>query len=220
MDAVTARRRWRLAAEFLLLFFGAVGGYAAVHPPGTPLLPLLLLTPAVLWYLAGPARLGREELVGVRRLRGALRRPVLLWAGVAVVAVATIALVDPGRLFDLPRERPLLWAAVVVAYPLLSVYPQELIFRGFLLHRYAPVLGEGRRAAAASAAAFGFAHVIYGNVWSVVLTTAGGWLFARRYQRTRSMAVVTVEHALYGVLAFTVGPADLFYDDGTGATVG
>ena len=39
----------------------------------------------------------------------------------------------------------------------------------------------------------------------------GGWLFARRYQRTRSLLTVSVEHALYGVLIFTIGLGDLFY---------
>jgi hypothetical protein len=33
----------------------------------------------------------------------------------------------------------------------------------------------------------------------------GGWLFARRYQHTRSLLTVSVEHALEGVLIFTVG---------------
>jgi hypothetical protein len=34
--------------------------------------------------------------------------------------------------------------------------------------------------------------------------------FARRYQRSRSLRAAA-EHALYGVLAFTVGLGDLFY---------
>jgi hypothetical protein len=42
----------------------------------------------------------------------------------------------------------------------------------------------------------------------VLLTLAGGWLFARRFQRTRSLLVASVEH---GVLAFTIGLGDLFY---------
>jgi hypothetical protein len=44
-----------------------------------------------------------------------------------------------------------------------------------------------------------------------VLTLIGGWLFARRYQRTRSLLAASVEHALYGVLAFTVGLGALFH---------
>ena len=122
-----------------------------------------------------------------------------------------IAVLAPDWLFNLPRQQPLIWAAVVVFYPLVSVYPQEVLFRAFLLYRYRPVFGDGVGAALASAVAFGFAHLLFRNVLSVVLTLVGGWLFARRYQRTRSLLVVSVEHALYGVLAFTVGLSALFY---------
>lgn len=48
-----------------------------------------------------------------------------------------------------------MWALVIVLYPILSVYPQELIFRAFLFHRYAPLFGNGVGLVAASAAAFG-----------------------------------------------------------------
>jgi membrane protease YdiL (CAAX protease family) len=98
-----------------------------------------------------------------------------------------------------------------VFYPLLSVYPQELLYRSFLLHRYRPVFGDGTGAAAASAVAFGCAHLMFHNVLSVLLTLVGGWLFARRYQRSRSLLTASVEHALYGVLAFTIGLGALFY---------
>ncbi len=210
------RRRW-LLAEYLLLFYGLVGGYALASPPGSPILPLLLLAPPALHYLRRRAGLGRRVLLGLRGLRGDLVRIVALWAAVAALTVAVIAATDPGRLFHLPREEPLLWAAIVVLYPLLSVYPQELIFRGFLQHRYAPAFGDGAGVAAAGAVAFGFAHIIFGSWLSVLLTVLGGWLFARRYQRTGSLMAAAVEHALYGILAFTVGLDQLFYDDGTGS---
>jgi membrane protease YdiL (CAAX protease family) len=134
-----------------------------------------------------------------------------VWAVASVVAVAGVALVVPGRLLDMPRNDTALWLAVVLLYPLLSVYPQELVYRAFLLHRYAPLLGTGRFAAAVSAVAFGFAHLLFGNAFAVVTTVVGGWLFARRYQRTRSLLATSVEHALYGVTIFTVGLGRLFY---------
>ncbi|MEV0717803.1 hypothetical protein [Asanoa sp. NPDC050611] len=49
----------------------------------------------------------------------------------------------------------------------------------------------------------------------MLLTPAGGWLFARRYQRTRSLLVASVEHSRSGVLAFTIGLGDLFYHGAT-----
>lgn len=81
-------------------------------------------------------------------------------------------------LFAFPREDPLIWALVMVLYPLLSVYPQELIFRGFVFHRYATVFGDGARMAAASAVAFGLVHIAFGRWMSVAMTIgcpARGW---------------------------------------------
>jgi uncharacterized protein len=200
-----------LAAEFLALFFGIVGAYALAGSPGSPI-PLLLLGAAGAYvYLRRSRAFERRDLTRGSAVPPALPAILVGWAVAAVAAVVVLAVSRPEQLFDLPREEPLLWGLVVVFYPLFSVYPQELIYRAFLLHRYTPVLGTGLWAAAASAVAFGFAHVIFGNVLSVLLTLAGGWLFARRYQKTRSLLAVSVEHALYGVLAFTVGLGDLFY---------
>ena len=204
-------RQRRLAAEYLLVFFGLVGGYLAVRPPGGPVPPLILAAGAALVYLRRQPGFDRRDLLRAAAVRPALPGILLLWAAVSLVMVAGVAVFTPERLFDMPRQRTALWAAIVVLYPLLSVYPQELLFRAFLLHRYAGVAGAGRVAAAASAAAFGFGHLLFGNVLAVVATLAGGWLFARRYQRTRSLLAVCVEHSLYGLTLFTVGLGDFFY---------
>lgn len=84
------------------------------------------------------------------------------------------------------------------------------------MHRYGPAFGNGVANVAASAAAFGYAHIIFGTAIAVVLTVVAGWVFARRYQRTRSLLTASVEHALYGVLAFTAGLGDLFYHGAAG----
>ncbi|MDQ7910234.1 CPBP family glutamic-type intramembrane protease [Phytohabitans sp. ZYX-F-186] len=205
-----ATRVW-LAAEFLALFFGVVGAYALAGSPGSPIPFLLVGAVAAYVYLRRQPGFERRDLTRAAAVPPALPAILAGWAVAAVVGVVVLAVARPEQLLDLPREEPLLWGLVAVFYPLLSVYPQELIYRAFLLHRYAPLLGTGAGAATASAAAFGFAHVIFGNVLSVLLTLAGGWLFARRYQKSRSLLAASVEHALYGVLAFTIGFGDLFY---------
>lgn len=204
-------RRVRLLVEYLVLFIGVAGVFALVRIPGGPIPLLVVLGPAAWWYLRRQPDFDRRDLGRPEALRPALPSVLTLWSVAAVAAVAILAVAAPHRLFDLPRTSPLLWALIVVLYPLVSVYPQELLFRAFLLYRYAPVFGTGWRATAASAVAFGFAHLLFRNVISVALTLVGGWLFARRYQRTRSLVTVSVEHALYGVLAFTVGLGALFY---------
>ncbi len=215
-DAVPACRRLRLAVEYLALFFGVVGVYAALDSPGSPIPFLLLLGAAAGWYLMRQPDFDRGDLWRAHALRSALPSILVLSAAVAVLMVAAVAVWDPDRLFRLPREAPAVWILVALLYPLLSVYPQELLFRAFLMHRYRPVFGDGVATVAASAAAFGFAHIIFGTVASVALTLAAGWMFARRYQRTRSLLAAAVEHAIYGVLAFTVGLGDLFYHGASG----
>ncbi|GAB3855771.1 type II CAAX prenyl endopeptidase Rce1 family protein [Dactylosporangium cerinum] len=203
--------RARLAVEHILLFYVLVAAYALADPPGGPIPVLVVLAVAAAVYLRRQDTFDRRDLWRPEALRGAWRPALLLWCGTAAAMTGLIAWLAPDRLFELPRERPLLWAAIAVFYPLLSVYPQELLFRAYLLHRYAPLFPGPRSAALAGAAAFGFAHVIFGNVLAVALTLAGGWLFSRRYQRTRSLFVASVEHAAYGLLIFTVGLGGSFY---------
>lgn len=201
----------RRLVEFLLLFVAVPTVLGVVRIPGGPIPLLVLLAPFAFWYLWRRPDLDRRDLWRAEGVRPALPAILGLWVVAAVVGAVVLAVFLPGWLLVLPRQQPLLWALVVVFYPLLSVYPQELLFRAFLLYRYAPVFGTGTRAAAASAVSFGLAHLMFHNVWSVALTLVGGWLFARRYQRTRSLLTVCVEHALYGVLAFTIGLGALFY---------
>ena len=213
---VSAGRRLWLAFEYLFLFFGVVGGYALLGSPGSPIPFLLLLGVAAWLYLRRQSTFDRGDLWRARALRSALPSILALSAAVAVLMVVAVAMRDTDRLFRLPREAPLTWILVATLYPLLSVYPQEVLFRAFLMHRYRPTFGNGAAAAAASAAAFGYAHIIYGSALSVVLTVVAGWMFARRYQRTRSLLTTSVEHAVYGVLAFTVGLGSLFYHGAAG----
>jgi hypothetical protein len=203
--------RVQLAAEFTGLFFVLVALYAVASPPGGPIPVLVVLAVAAAVYLRRQDGFDRRDLWRPEALRDVWRPALALWCATAAAMTGLVAWLTPDRLFELPRERPLLWAAIVVFYPLVSVYPQELLFRAFQLYRYQPLFPDPRWAALAGAAAFGFAHIIFGNVLAVVLTLAGGWLFARRYQRTRSLFVVSVEHAAYGLLIFTVGLGSSFY---------
>ena len=98
-----------------------------------------------------------------------------------------------------------------MVYPILSVYPQELVFRAFLLHRYRPIFGDGALAVAASGIAFAFVHVVYANWLALLLSLPAGILLAVTYRRTRSLAACTLEHAAYGLIALTLGLGRFFF---------
>jgi membrane protease YdiL (CAAX protease family) len=120
-------------------------------------------------------------------------------------------LLMPAQFMAFPLERTQIWAGVMILYPLLSVWPQEIIYRSFLFHRYEDAAGGACPAALLSALSFGFMHVLFANVVAVALTAIGGLLFASTYRRSRSLALVCIEHALYGCLVFTAGLGIYFY---------
>ena len=138
--------------------------------------------------------------------------PVLLRDAVLLVILGIAAWQwKPELLFSLVKRSPVLWAAIMVLYPVLSVYPQEILFRAYFLQRCAPLFGKGWLVIAASALAFGFVHIIFGNWISVVLSTIGGVLFALTYLQSGSLLLACIEHALFGNFIFTIGLGQFFY---------
>jgi membrane protease YdiL (CAAX protease family) len=208
---VPSARKVYLLAEFVVLFFGTIAAFAAFGRGVSPIPFLVVLGVGSVVYLMRQKGFDRRDLWRSEAVRAQLRPMLLLWVAAAAVAVAAVAILLPDDLFGLPLNEPVLWAIIAVAYPLLSVYPQELIFRSFLFHRYQAVFGTGAGIIVASGAAFGFAHIIFGNWFAVVATTVGGLLFASRYARSRSLLAVSIEHGLYGVLIFTVGLGQFVY---------
>ena len=122
----------------------------------------------------------------------------------------------PQLFLVLLRRRPWLWAAIMVGYPLFSVYPQGLIYRAFFFHRYRRLfalnpMAQSRIMILLSAATFALMHIVFHNWIALALTFPGGILFAVRHRNTRSLCVSSLEHALYGCFLFTVGLGQFFY---------
>ena len=203
--------RARLAVEFLLLFVALPLLWAAGRP-ALPLLPTLWIFSlgclAVLLFDRGFDRraLWNAERAGRRMARAA--RPFLLLAPVLALG---LLILEPERLFAFVRQRPLLWALVMVLYPVLSAYPQGIIYRVFVFHRYRDLFPGRRALIAASATAFALVHLIFHNAIAPPLSLVGGLLFAWTYERTRSSLVATFQHALFGCFLFTVGWGWYFY---------
>jgi uncharacterized protein len=126
-----------------------------------------------------------------------------IWLGVRRFA--------PQLEWSLVRPHPVFWAVVMLAYPVVSVYPQGLLYRAFFFERYAGLFPNKWAMILASASVFSFLHIIFRNWLAVDLTFAGGLLFAARYAKTDSLATSSFEHALYGCWLFTVGLGQYFY---------
>jgi len=201
-------RGFILLIEFLLLFAGA------------PLLILQLrdrwLTLGLLWAGAAGALLydrksNHDVIQAARPVPHNIKNILLRFAVLAPILTAVTWMAVPGWFLSFPRERPGLWLLVMILYPVLSVWPQEMIYRAFIYRRYAPLFGTRSGYILASALAFGYMHIIFVNTIAVVLSALGGLLFARNYSRNGSLVLVFIEHALYGCLIFTIGLGKFFF---------
>ncbi len=171
-----------------------------------------------LWNLrAGIREIPRILLIFVP-LAGVLS--LLIWflqPGSSLVAEAAeyglmLPTLDPNAAWlHLPRERPELWVAIMVLYPIFSVWPQEVIYRAFFHHRYEPILRAPTTRIIVGGAVFGFMHVVFLNWLAPAMTFVGGLLFAWTYERSKSLVGVTIEHALWGCYVFTIGIGWYFF---------
>ena len=216
---VSVMPRSLLVLEFLLLFIALPLAYR-LSPVRIPALPLLWgVTAYAAWQLFRDPNFSRSHLwkaASIAPHLGAILAvfvvaAFLLWLGVHRFA--------PRLEWNFVRNNPGFWAVVMIAYPVLSVYPQGLIYRAFFFERYGTLFSGRWTMILASAVAFAFMHIIFRNSLAVALTFAGGLLFAARYAETGSLATSSFEHALYGCWLFTIGLGQYFYH-GTISTVG
>ncbi|WP_248323054.1 CPBP family intramembrane glutamic endopeptidase [Caballeronia sp. Sq4a] len=200
-----------LWAEFIALYAG-LPIFILITRRTAVLIAVIWLAPLFIHYFQRRRRPSvYENDWNWRGFRAGLRAVGLRFAVLASLVVLAVWHFTPHALLSLPRAHPGMWLLVILLYPVLSVWPQELIFRSFLLHRYKPLFGVNRGYIAASALAFGYAHLIFLNWVAPAMTAVGGALFAATYRDRRSLALACFEHALYGCLVFTVGLGQYFY---------
>ena len=211
----------RLVSWLVLFSFALVPLLLVVWGARLRPLPLHLL---ILLAVGGLALLGTRRKFSPRRLwarpppgwwRGPFLRAVIL----ALAATVYVLAREPGAAFSLLIDRPRLWLAIMILYPLLSVLPQEILFRICLMdilettpsgrarQAWIPILG--------SALLFGWAHVIYAGYTAMLSTwlagLALGWNYHRNRYRPGAVWPLLLEHSLYGQIIFSTGLGHYFY---------
>jgi membrane protease YdiL (CAAX protease family) len=198
------KSRTFLTTEFLVLFV---------------LLPLSLAAPILVWIKVAAIIIGFGYLLMVLRKFEGVRFRInknIAWASffkrvgitLTVIAIITSLFVwntAPEELFYVPLNNPLLWVIILFFYSVLSVWPQEIIYRTFFFERYAPIFKNTLILVLVNAIVFSLAHLFFRNILVIVFTFIGGIIFGLTYVKYKSTTLVSIEHALYGNWLFTVG---------------
>ena len=188
-----------------------------------PVIPVLwvAMAPIAIWLVRRRGYNPRAVL-GIGNASISERRLAFTLVRVIPAMIALVALlhrIHPDWLFSFVSSHPKFWIIVMFAYPILSVVPQGVIYRAFFRERYAGLFRNEAARTLVAAACFSFCHVFFLNVWALLLTFVGGLLFWRTYEKTGSLLLANLEHAIYGDLVFTIGYGGFLYH-GTLALVG
>ncbi|MEM9523569.1 MAG: CPBP family intramembrane glutamic endopeptidase [Pseudomonadota bacterium] len=197
--------------EFFALFVLAPIAMATLLPPERMFLGLFVATALGLWLLHRTREFSWRDLG-----RGWNR---IDWSSTAIFSLATTAVgvaviqtTRPEALFFLLREQPGLMMMIAILYPLVSVLPQELVFRPLFFERYQTLLPSGAwPAVVLNAALFSFAHLMYWSWIVVIMTFFGGLVFGWAYRIRGSFALAVTLHSLGGIIIFALGLGLYFY---------
>ncbi len=199
-----------LIIEFVVLFIGLpiFVYYELFKIP--KILALLIVTAYCFIILAREKALQNVDSSASKKVY--FKKILLRFIPLGIIIILIAALGSPLTLFSFPLQRTGIWLLVMFFYPILSAFPQELIYRTFFFHRYKSIFKSHLVIIIMSTITFGFLHIIYDNLPAVILSLFGGYLFSKTYSETRSLFLVSFEHALYGAFIFTVGLGRFFYE--------
>jgi len=205
--------KWKRLTEFLVLYLGLPTLLLIYRLQIKSLLiPILLVSGLlILFILRRDKTFPAGQFGFCKNCRKEVIYIVLRFLGGALPISAWIFLTRPESFLNLPRQMFFLWLVIMFFYPLVSVYPQELIYRAFFSHRYRSLFRNDLLLIWFSALSFGYVHLIFGNQIAFIMSTIGGFMFARTYHRTNSLLLTAFEHGLWGNFIFTIGLGSYFY---------
>ena len=117
----------------------------------------------------------------------------------------------PELLFSLPKKNLALLIMIIIFYPVVSVAPQELIYRVFFCQRYKKILGHNYgNIILINTFVFAFGHIIFLNLTALIFTAIASPIFLIVYLRY-SFATCLFLHALSGLLVFIFGLGKFFF---------
>jgi len=177
-----------------------------------PVLPVLWLIALIcFWLISKDGTFDKKNLWRISAFKKYSRPILIQFLMISIILCCLVALLRPDQLFALIKEKPLLWLLIILLYPLISAYPQEILYRTFFFHRYKSLFDQKWKLITVNALLFGYMHILFHNWIAVLLTIGGGFIFAWIYERSHSTVLVSLTHALYGDMLFTLGLGTYFY---------
>lgn len=138
------------------------------------------------------------------------RKAAIRFGIVSVLVFAFVYCFHRDLLFNFAEQKPEKFIIFLLVYPLVSVIPQEIIYRVYFFYRYKGIFGDTNALAMFNAVLFGYLHFIYDNYLAVVGATLIGIVFVFNYLKTKSLISVSIEHYAYGIMIFTIGLGKFF----------
>ncbi len=139
------------------------------------------------------------------------RKIITTFLGLSTALLLYTYFFENHLLFNFISNKPKAWATVMVLYPLLSVFPQEIVYRSFFFERYKTIFKNTHVMVFVNSIAFGWSHIVLQSWVAVLFSAAGSVLFAYNYAKNKSLSLVILEHSLYGNMIFTLGLGWYFY---------
>jgi membrane protease YdiL (CAAX protease family) len=172
--------------------------------PVFKLVPLFLVFFIYLYILLRDKDFKRKRF----KLNGFNAWQMIFWRSAIMILflIGFTWFIYPTQYLALPTENTGLWIKIVLLYPFFSVIPQELVYRVYFYHRFQGILGNRNLLIILNAVLFSFSHIIFENWVAIVFTFVASILFSLTYLRHRSFTIVSLEHSIYGLFIFTIGP--------------
>jgi len=201
-----------LIIELILLFAGIPVILLVYQSPAIKLVVLILGTIAaiIILYHSGKRRI--NEYFSFNKNQVVWRTFILKIIIVSSLILILGYLFRRENFFRIPYN-PLLIPFLILGYPLISVIPQEIIYRLMYFERYGLLFRNKSVSILINALLFAFMHIIYGNPIAVILTFIGGILFSITYRNTGSLILTAVEHSTYGYFIFLSGYGQYFLSE-------
>jgi len=201
--------RMECAAFFFVL---PVALYWFRHLLAFKLMPiLLLLALGCLIYLWSDQSFDRTRLWNTRHFFPYMRQILIAFTGISIFLGLFTYLFFEHRFLVFPIDRPNAALTFALMYPLLGALPQEIIFKSFFFHRYRTLFPGPLSLIILNGLSFGLFHLWYANIIAPVFSVFAGMILSYRYLKTRSLALITIEHSLLGIFLYVIGLGWFFY---------